>query len=246
MSKYTTGEIANLCGISVRTVQYYDTRGLLIPSELSEGGRRIYSEDDLRRMKIICFLRELDLSIDSIKLLFREDHPEHVIALLLDEQQARLDAEIASLQGKAAKVGDLRQTLKKVSHFSVDSIADIAHIMQHKKDLRKLRLALLLIGFLMDAIEIGTLILWIFTGIWWPFALGMPFVLGLGIGASCLYFRQVAYICPECHTIFKPAFRESFSARHTPNTRRLHCPACAHFGFCIETYGKDRASHDPT
>ncbi|MFR7719055.1 MAG: MerR family DNA-binding transcriptional regulator [Lachnospiraceae bacterium] len=29
MSKYTTGEIAKLCGVSVRTVQYYDTRGIL-------------------------------------------------------------------------------------------------------------------------------------------------------------------------------------------------------------------------
>lgn len=57
MSKYSTGELAKLCNVTVRTVQYYDTRGILIPSELSEGGRRLYSEDDLRRMKIICFLR---------------------------------------------------------------------------------------------------------------------------------------------------------------------------------------------
>lgn len=48
MSKYTTGEIAKLCGVSVRTVQYYDTRGILAPSELSEGGRRLYSEDDFK------------------------------------------------------------------------------------------------------------------------------------------------------------------------------------------------------
>ena len=53
MSRYSTGEIAKLCSVTVRTVQYYDTRGILIPSELSEGGRRLYSEDDLKRMKII-------------------------------------------------------------------------------------------------------------------------------------------------------------------------------------------------
>lgn len=55
MSKYTTGELAKLCDVSVRTVQYYDTRGILVPSELTEGGRRLYSEDDLKRMKTICF-----------------------------------------------------------------------------------------------------------------------------------------------------------------------------------------------
>ena len=53
MSKYTTGEIAKLCGVTVRTVQYYDTRGILVPTELSEGGRRLYSEDELKRMKVI-------------------------------------------------------------------------------------------------------------------------------------------------------------------------------------------------
>ena len=40
MSKYTTGEIAKLCGVSVRTVQYYDTRNILTPSELTEGRGR--------------------------------------------------------------------------------------------------------------------------------------------------------------------------------------------------------------
>ena len=49
MSQYTTGEMAKACGVTVRTVQFYDQKGILIPSALSEGGRRLYSEDDLRR-----------------------------------------------------------------------------------------------------------------------------------------------------------------------------------------------------
>lgn len=50
MSQYTTGEVAKLCGVSVRTVQYYDTRGVVCPSELSEGGRRLYTAADVRKM----------------------------------------------------------------------------------------------------------------------------------------------------------------------------------------------------
>ena len=50
MSTYTTGDIAKLCNVSVRTVQYYDTRGILQPTELSEGGRRLYTEQDLEKM----------------------------------------------------------------------------------------------------------------------------------------------------------------------------------------------------
>lgn len=37
MSMYTTGELAKLCGVTVRTVQYYDSRSILLPSRLSEG-----------------------------------------------------------------------------------------------------------------------------------------------------------------------------------------------------------------
>ncbi len=240
MSNYTTGEVAKLCGVSVRTVQYYDSRGILIPSTLSEGGRRIYSEEDLRRMKIICFLRELDLPIDSIKKLLNEEHPEKIISLLLDEQDALLKNDIAVLKERVDKISSLRQTLKKVEHFSVDSIADIAHIIENKKRLRNFRITMLFLGIIMDIIEISTLILWITKGIWLPFVLGLPVIIGLGIFISVLYFKNTMYICPECHAIFRPRLSEMFWARHTPNTRRLHCMNCDYHGFCVETYGKDK------
>lgn len=88
MSKYTTGEMAKLCGVSVRTVQYYDTRGLLTPSELTEGGRRLYSEDDLKRMKIICFLRDAGISINSIGELLSEEDPGSVISVCLNSRSS--------------------------------------------------------------------------------------------------------------------------------------------------------------
>ena len=75
MSKYTTGELAKLCGVSVRTVQYYDNRGILIPSQLSDGGRRLSSDADLSKMKRICFLRELDISLDGIAKIMQEEIP---------------------------------------------------------------------------------------------------------------------------------------------------------------------------
>ena len=88
---YTTGEVAKLCGVSVRTVQYYDTRNILTPSELSEGGRRLYSEEDVRRMKIICFLRDAGISISSIEGLLAEKEPGKVIHMLIEQQDALLN-----------------------------------------------------------------------------------------------------------------------------------------------------------
>ena len=83
MERYTTGQIAKLCGVSVRTVQYYDSRNILIPSQLSEGGRRLYSQEALEKMKIICFLRDLDLPLETIAKLMSEARPEDTIELLL-------------------------------------------------------------------------------------------------------------------------------------------------------------------
>lgn len=87
MSKYTTGELAKLCGVTVRTVQYYDSRGILIPTELSEGGRRLYTDGDLRQLRIICFLRDMGLPIDAIAQLLAEEEPGRVVELLLEQQE---------------------------------------------------------------------------------------------------------------------------------------------------------------
>lgn len=237
MSKYTTGEIAKLCGVSVRTVQYYDSRRILIPSELTEGGRRLYSEEDVKLLKIICFLRELDLPINSIATLLSEEHPQDVIALLLEEQEKELSAEITEKQAQLDKLETLKRSLKKMEHFSVESIGDIAYLMKNKKQLRRMRMFMLAVGIVMDIVEIGTLVLWIWKGVWQPFAVGMCFVVAMAVWISLFYYKNTAYICPQCHTVFRPAFKEMFWASHTPNTRRLTCVSCGHHGFCVETYG---------
>lgn len=76
MSQFSTGELAKVAEVSVRTVQYYDQRGILTPSEVTEGGRRIYHDSDLERLQVICFLRDLDFSINQIKKLLQEENRE--------------------------------------------------------------------------------------------------------------------------------------------------------------------------
>jgi DNA-binding transcriptional MerR regulator len=237
VSKYTTGELAKLCGVTVRTVQYYDTRGILIPSELSEGGRRLYSEDDLRRMKIICFLWELDLPIDSISQLLSEEKPGSVISLLIEQQEQALRKEISDNQAKLDKLTMLKQELKSVDRFSVESIGDIAFIMENKEKLKKIHSTMLLTGIPMMILQWGSIILWIVTGIWWPFLIYVLVAGPYAIWVSRYYWKRVAYICPQCHEVFRPVLKEAFWARHTPNTRKLTCTCCGHHGFCVETYG---------
>lgn len=236
MSEYTTGEMAKLCNITVRTVQYYDSRKILVPSRLSEGGRRLYSDNDLQKLRVICFLREVGLSINSIGELLSEDAPENVISILLSQQEQDLKKEIAEKQAQLDTVEQIQQELKSRNNFSVESISDIAHIMKNKKKLAKVRGIMIAVGVVMEIIEIATLILWITKGIWLPFAIGMIAVVIMGVIISKFYFDNVAYICPQCHKVFKPSLREALFASHTPKTRKLSCPNCNHKGFCVETY----------
>ncbi len=237
MSKYTTGEIATLCGVSVRTVQYYDTRRILVPTDVSEGGRRLYTQSDLQRMKIICFLRELDLPINSISQLLAEEHPEKVIDLLLEQRKNELQKELQQKEVKLNKLEQLQRGLKNMESFTVESIGDIAVIMQNRKKLHKMRWTMIGAGIFADIIEIVIVLLSIRYGIRWPILIGLPIVIAVCIWISRFYFYNVAYICPECHQVFKPGWKESFWAYHTPNTRRLTCTACGYRGFCVETYG---------
>lgn len=239
MSKYTTGELAKLCGVTVRTVQYYDSRGILIPTELSEGGRRLYTDDDLRRLRIICFLRDMGLPIDAIAQLLAEEEPGRVVELLLEQQEQAVRQELARSQSRLEKLEALRRQVKQQPDFSVESIGDIAYLMERRTQLKRVHTAMLLAGIPMSLLEVTGIVLWIVTGVWWLFAVYLLLAVLFGILISRYYFRRVAYLCPQCHTVFRPVLKEAFFARHTPSARKLTCTCCGYHGFCVETIGGD-------
>lgn len=62
---FTIGELAKLSGVTVRTLQYYDGMNLL-NSEFTEGGRRIYTRDDVLKLQQILFLKSFGFSLKEI------------------------------------------------------------------------------------------------------------------------------------------------------------------------------------
>ena len=107
MSTFSTGELAKAAEVSVRTIQYYDQRGILTPSEVTEGGRRIYHESDLERLQVICFLRDLDFSIKQIKKLLQEENREQVLELLLTDQIESLEKSSKEIEVKLKRARHL-------------------------------------------------------------------------------------------------------------------------------------------
>lgn len=239
MSKYTTGEMARLCGITVRTVQFYDTKELLPPTELSEGGRRLYSENDLQRLRMICLLKSLGLSLDSIKSILQSDAPEKILSTLLDEQARQVSDEIKKNQRLLKAIAAVKQSMGDVLHAPVNSSADIESIMDGKERLRKSRITLLIVGIIMDIVEVGTITLWVLKGVWLPFAVCVPIMCVIIWLLVKAMYKNMAYICPECGRRFMPKKSEFFFAAHTAKTRRLTCTECGHNGWCVETYSME-------
>lgn len=64
---YKVKELADLVGVSVRTLHHYDEIGLLKPGGVSEAGYRLYSTQELERLQQILFFREIGFSLQEIK-----------------------------------------------------------------------------------------------------------------------------------------------------------------------------------
>ena len=85
---YRVGEFAALTGVSIRTLHHYDEIGLLPPTGHSEGGHRLYAEDDLLRLQQVLTLRYLGFSLKQIGGLL--DRPDFDLVASLQVQRLAL------------------------------------------------------------------------------------------------------------------------------------------------------------
>ena len=239
MSLYTTGELAKKCNVSVRTVQYYDERGILVPTDLTEGGRRLFSEDDVATLETICFLRDLDISIKDIAEILESEESQKVIELLLDEQEKNIQADIKKKTKQLEVVKGIRSSLASFKDGSQKTIHDISSIMEEKENRKKMYKRMLAIAIPLEIIEIVTLVIGVLKGIWLPFFVAMVVHIVCTIFIFDYWYKRIEYICPECHTRFQPKKLEAFFGSHTPKTRKLTCPTCRRKIWSLEVYRKE-------
>ena len=76
----TISQVAELTGISIRTLQYYDEIGLLKPSELTQSGYRLYNDEALQKLQEILFFKELDFKLKDIKEILQNPNYDRIAA----------------------------------------------------------------------------------------------------------------------------------------------------------------------
>ena len=90
MKQYTVKQLAQLAGVSVRTLHVYDRMGLLKPSVRTEARYRLYGQAELLRLQQILFYKELDFPLKEIKAML--DDPEFDLVQALQEHKTALNA----------------------------------------------------------------------------------------------------------------------------------------------------------
>ena len=107
MKAYTIGQVANMAGVSVRTLHHYDHIGLLTPSARTAAGYRLYGEAELLRLQQILFFKELDLPLQEIGRILDDPGFDPVESLRHHRQL---------LQREMERLADLLNTIDKTIH----------------------------------------------------------------------------------------------------------------------------------
>ncbi len=130
----TVGEVAKKMGVTVRTLQYYDREGLFCPSDVSEGGRRLYTDKDIIKLHQILSLKSLGFSIDEIKnRLTSIDTPDEVAAVLTEQSKA-IQAQIEALTRSLHDIEALKTEVLKMQSVDFKKYADIIVNLQMRNE----------------------------------------------------------------------------------------------------------------
>ena len=109
---YRIGELAQRIGLTERTIRYYEELGLLDSVKRLEGGQRVYTDDDVRRLRFIQKLKMLGLSLQEMleleRLYRRHGSNREVLPRLVE----LLDSHIATTDERMSELGALRDEIR--------------------------------------------------------------------------------------------------------------------------------------
>lgn len=114
-------EMAGLHGVSRQTLILYDKNGLLPPAYVSETGYRYYSVDQIPRLRLICLLKEMGVTLAKIKEFLEQPTPADMVDLIsgrIDE----VDQRIARLQLQREELVQFSEIFEHLDtrHLNVD------------------------------------------------------------------------------------------------------------------------------
>ena len=135
----TVKQLAQKCGVSVRTLHHYDAIGLLRPAKTTEAGYRLYDEAALERLYLILLFRELGFRLKDIRGIL--DAPDFDRNRVLEQQIALLERKQRHLEyitNMARLVKLMGVNNLEFEGFDVNKIDDYTEQGKRSKHLWKL------------------------------------------------------------------------------------------------------------
>ncbi len=131
---YRVKEVADIVGISIRTLHHYNEIGLLNPAYVNEAGYRYYSDNELERLQQIMFFKELKFELQEIKEILDNPSFDRKRALemqkeLLVKKRNRLDEIVKSIEKTLQSIeGGIKMNKKEMF-----KAFDMSEIEKHKE-----------------------------------------------------------------------------------------------------------------
>ena len=107
------GELAKKAGVTVRTIRYYEELSLITPTELSAGGFRFYSENDLNRILFIKRFKELGLPLEEIQTLSLGSQPGETKSQRLNASYSMLENQLKKINDKITELQMAKEIIEK-------------------------------------------------------------------------------------------------------------------------------------
>jgi DNA-binding transcriptional MerR regulator len=133
---FTVGELAKLTGITVRALHHYDELGLVVPSQRTDAGYRLYTDADVLRLQEVLVFRELGLPLTEIAAVLADPehrrgealrkHRELIVAKRgrLDAMLAAIDAALEIEEGRAMQDDQVKSLFEGFDHEAYASEAE--------------------------------------------------------------------------------------------------------------------------
>lgn len=134
---YTTGEIAKMAGVTIRTIRYYDTKGILKPSHHTDAGHRLYSDEDFMKLKKILALKYLGLSLDEVMNTENSDFEKDDMVNSLKLQKSIIQNKINHMKIVIEAIETAENSIEKDENLDWKKTVDIIKILEDEKDLRQ-------------------------------------------------------------------------------------------------------------
>ena len=123
---YRIGELASRVGLTERTIRYYEELGLLESVKRLDGGMRVYTDDDVRRLRYIRKLKTLGLSLQEMQELENLYRRHRSNRTVLPRLMELLDAHLETLDARMSELRGLRDEIRSYKEHVAERLAEEA------------------------------------------------------------------------------------------------------------------------